>query len=151
MESTASDWSRYEDGRYSIDFPSGWRLQQGEGGMVQIATADEDLCVTIQSFLSPDGDVQPATLSNLLEDFRDGRPLLSPALWLSSEVWNGLEAELSAGDQDHPRTRWIFRAVCLGARVVAVHINGDVDTIEELRETCERVLNSVRVADPPLA
>jgi hypothetical protein len=136
-------WKRYCSDAYSLDFPDGWSLSECDDH-VSIATPDDDLALTLQSFRGAK-PIQRADLANLLEDFRHGRRVVSPPRWLESATCNGLEAELEAGSQDHSRTRWVFRAVYAGTRVVTVALNADTDTLDERRSTWEAVLNSLRV------
>lgn len=146
MASEGVDWNRYSNEAYSISFPSDWSLQERDGGIVQlVAAGDDDLAITIQSFVSPDAELTSAVLTTLLDDFRGVRQLVEPPRWLQSDAWIGLEAALFAGEADHPRTRWVFRAVCVGARAVVLHLNGDVDCVAALRNTWELVMSSIRL------
>lgn len=148
---TTQSWNRYTAGGgiYSVDYPEHWRITdtKASGSSVQISAPAGDLALDIIVFRAA-AEVEKQDLANLLEGFLDGRPIRGTPSFLQSAEWNGLEAELDAGPKDHPRTRWKFRALHHGTRVMAAYVNADVDTYMEEAETIERVFNSIRIQHP---
>jgi hypothetical protein len=144
-------WNRYTAGGgiYSVDYPEHWRITHTKAAAseVQITAPAGDLALNILVFRAA-AEVQKQDLANLLEDFLDGRPIRGTPSILRSAEWNGLEAELDAGPNDHPRTRWKFRALHHGTRVMTAYVSADVDTYNEEAETIERVFNSIRIQRP---
>jgi hypothetical protein len=148
---TPQSWNRFNAGGgiYSVDHPEHWRITdtKSEASAVQITAPAGDLSLNIFVFRAT-AEVQEQDLANLLENFLDGRPIRGTPSFLQSAEWNGLEAELDAGPKDHPRTRWKFRALHHGTRIMAAYVNADVDTYTEEAETIERVFNSIRIQRP---
>jgi hypothetical protein len=142
----ATEWNRFvsDDPPFSLRFPVEWRLAEN-GDAFGLEAPDDDVALTITRMSSPDGDATPQTIKLLLDTFSEGRPLRAAPQWLSSEEWNGVEAELGPATHEQPLSHWLLRAVCHGSRVYVNTVTGPRDDVERNRETCLQIMNSLRL------
>ena len=120
-------------------------FDQGEISGRFSKTSADDLALTLTRFSSPDGDITPASIKLILDTFAERRAFRAQPQWLSSEAWNGVEAELAPAADEQEGSHWLFRAVCRGSRAYVMTVTGPREAVERNRETCLAVMSSLRL------